>query len=99
MKIRDLTRQTTRKLVPAWPPIWAASVPLVDPLPHPGDGILESVRILESTTTLLRLTMRFDAREHAGIRRWDAPPPLEAVESLLSVNLGSEIRAIGALDI
>jgi hypothetical protein len=64
-----------------------------------GDGILESVRILESTTTLLRLTMRFDAREHAGILRWDAPPPLEVVESLLSANLGREIRAIGDLDI
>jgi hypothetical protein len=85
--------------VPAWPPIWAASVPFVDPLPLPGDGILESVRILESTTTLLRLTMRFDAREHAGILRWDAPPPREVVESLLSANLGREIRAIGDLDI
>jgi hypothetical protein len=99
MKIRDLTRQTTRKLVPAWPLIWAGSVPFADPVPDPGDGILESVRILESTTTLLRLTMRLDAREHAGILRWDAPPSLETVESLLSAHLGREIRAIGELDV
>jgi len=65
----------------------------------PGDGVLASVMSVENPATLLRLTMRFDAREHTGILRWDTPPTLLAVESLLRANLGREIRSIGALDV
>ena len=65
----------------------------------PGDGVLESVMRHEDDQTLLRLTMRFDAREHTGILAWDAPPTLVALESLLTANLGREIKLIGELDV
>jgi hypothetical protein len=64
----------------------------------PDDGVLESFTYLENDT-LLKLTMRFDAREHTGTLTWDAPPPLDAIERLLKANLGRGIRAIGDLDI
>ena len=53
----------------------------------------------EDDETVLRLTMRFDAREHTGILTWDGPPPLESLESLLKAHLGREILAIGDLDV
>jgi hypothetical protein len=87
-------------MVSAWPPLWAASFqPGRDTMAMPGDGVLETVMRHEDDGTLLRLTMRFDAREHTGILTWDAPPLPPAVESLLKANLGREIRAIGDLDI
>ena len=98
MKMRDLSRRAGSMTVPAWPPRWAGSFSPVDTMPMPGEGVLESVTRV-ANTTLLSLTMRFDAREHTGILRWDAPPPLAAVESLLKANRGREIRAIGDLDV
>jgi hypothetical protein len=62
----------------------------------PGDGVLECV-MPGAMETLLSLTMRFDGREHTGIL--SPPPPLGAVEKLLKANLGSQIRAIGDLDV
>ena len=65
----------------------------------PGDGVLESVMRHEDDQTLLRLTMRFDAREHTGILAWDGPPTLAALENLLTANLGREIKLIGESDV
>jgi hypothetical protein len=65
----------------------------------PGDGVLESVIRHQQDDTLIRLTMRFDAREQTGLLLWDGPPLLATVERLLEANLGREIRAIGELDV
>jgi hypothetical protein len=65
----------------------------------PGDGVLEAVMRHEDDDALLRLTMRFDAREHSGILTWVPPPALATVEGLLRANLGREIRSIGELDV
>jgi hypothetical protein len=108
VKIRDLTRQAGSDTISAWPPRWAGSFEPADTwdtMPRPGEGVLESVMVLvllmllEDATTLLRLTMTFEAREYMGILRWDPPPALAAVESLLKANLGRKIQAIGELDI
>lgn len=98
MKIRELTRLSGSTLVPAWPPRWVASFPPVDTMPAPDEGVLEFVMV-SSRRTILILTMRFDARQYTGVLSWDAPPSLAAVENLLGANLGTEIRAIGDLDI
>ena len=101
MKIRDLIRLAGSTRVPAWPPRWATpfhSGDTWDSGPKPGEGVLESIMRLEGDDTLLRLTMRFEAREHTGILRWDGPPPVDAVESLLRANVGREISSIGELD-
>src|SRR5512132_1964937 len=100
MKIRDLTRHAASATVSVWPPRWGASFREgKDTLAMPGDGVLESVMRHEDDQTLLRLTMRFDAREHTGILAWDAPPTLAALENLLTANLGREIKLIGELDV
>jgi len=99
MKIHEVTRRAGGRTAPAWPPRWIGHFEAGDTLPMPDDGVLASVMSDENTATLLRLTMRFDAREHTGILRWDTPPTLLAVESLLRANLGREIRSIGALDV
>jgi len=88
MKIRDLARHAGSTAVNAWPPRWGASF----------QPRRDSVMRHEDDQTLLRLTMRFDAREHTGILTWDGPPLLATVERLLEVNLGREIRAIGEVD-
>jgi hypothetical protein len=98
MKIRDLTWRKGNRMVPAWPPRWVGSSHSGGTSPMPDDGVLESFMYLENDT-LLKLIMRFDAREHTGTLTWDAPPPLDAIESLLKANLGREIRTIGDLDI
>jgi len=49
--------------------------------------------------TELRLTIEFDTIEYAGTLKWDRPPALHAVESLLKANLGREIGEIGDLDV
>ena len=98
MKICHLIRRAGIRTVPAWPPRWVGSFQAGDTIPMPNDGVLESVVRLENDT-LLRLTMKFDARQHTGILTWDAPPSLAAVESVLKANLGREIRAIGDVDI
>ncbi len=102
MKIGDLARLAGDTKVLAWPLRWGTPFregDTWDSGPKPGEGVLESVLFHEDDHTLLRLTMRFEAREHTGILAWDAPPPLVAVESLLEVNLGREICVIGELDI
>lgn len=65
-------------------------------MPMPGDGVLEFV-MPGAMETALSLTMRFDGREHTGILSWH--PPLVADEKLLKANLGSQIRAIGDLNV
>jgi hypothetical protein len=42
--------------------------------------------------------MRFDAREHTGILRWEGPPPVAALEDLLNAHVGREISWIGDQD-
>jgi hypothetical protein len=64
----------------------------------PTSGVLESLERIEEST-LLKLTMRFEAREYVGMLTWDPPPSIEAVEQLLQANLGREIGAIGDLDV
>lgn len=98
MKMRDLTRRAGSIPVRARPPRWLGSFHPVDTMPMPGEGVLASVTRV-AKTSLLRLTMTFDGREHSGTLRWDPPPLLDAVESVLKANLGREIRAIGDLDI
>ena len=98
MKIHELTRRAGGITVRAWPPQWTRSS-RQDPMPPPDAGVLEAVRAPENVTTLLWLTMRHDMRNYMGILKWDAPPPLDAVESVLSANLLREIRVIGDLDI
>jgi hypothetical protein len=101
MKICHLARLAGDTKVLAWPPRWAAPFRDGDTWnsgPKPGEGVLASVMRHEADKTVLRLTMRFDAREHTGILTWDEPPPVGVVESLLRANVGREIRAIGGLD-
>jgi hypothetical protein len=95
MKIRDLSRRAGSATIFAWPPRWEGALQPATP----DEGVLESVMRLDNATTLLRLSMRCDARKHTCLLAWDAPPPLAAVESLLDANLGREIRVIGELDI
>jgi hypothetical protein len=99
MKIHELTRRAGGRTASAWPPRWIGHFQAGDTLPMPGDGVLASVMSVENPATLLRLTMRFDAREHTGILRWDTPPTLFAVESLLRANLGRAIQAIGEIEV
>jgi hypothetical protein len=97
LKIRDLTRAEGGGLVPAWPPRWVGSFHPETVL-TPADGVLESV-MRASHNTILRLTMRFDGREHTGILIWDAPPTAAAVERVLKTNLGAGMGILGNLDI
>ena len=95
MKMRDLTRRAGARIIPAWPPRWIGSF-------HPGaalagDAVLASVTPANNTD--LRLTIKFDTIEYAGILKWDRPPGLDAVERLLKANLGREIGEIGELDV
>ena len=95
MKIRDLTRRAGARIITAWPPRWTGSF-------HPraalaGDAVLASVTPANNTD--LRLTIKFDTIEYAGILKWDRPPALDAVERLLKANLGREIGEIGELDV
>ena len=86
----------------AWPPRWATSFREGDAWnsgPKAAEGVLESVGRHEDDETLLRLTMRFDAREHIGLLVWDEPPPVAAVERLLKENVGRALREIGELDL
>ena len=102
MKIRDLTRGAGTAPVSAWPPRWAAPFregDTWDSGPKAGEGVLESVMRHEDDETLLRLTMRFDAREHTGILTWDGPPLAATLESVLRAKIGREIREMGELDI
>src|SRR6478736_9560701 len=98
MKIRDLTRQAGTAAVSAWPPRWTIPFGERDTWtsgPKPGEGVLEAVMRHEDDETLLRLTMRFDAREHTGILTWEGPPRVADLESLLRAKIGREIREIG----
>ncbi len=97
MKMRDLTRRAGTRTVPAWPPRWVGSFHSGAALPMPGDGVLASVTPMKNTE--LRLTIEFDTIEYAGTLKWDRPPALHAVESLLKANLGREIGEIGDLDV
>jgi hypothetical protein len=102
MKIRDLTRQAGSAAVSAWPPRWGTPFREGDTWnsgPKPGEGVLESVMRHEGDETLLRLTMRFDAREHTGILTWEGPPQAVALERLLRAKIGRGIREIGELDV
>jgi hypothetical protein len=93
--MRDLTRRAGTRIIPAWPPRWTGSF-------HPGAALTGNT-VLASVTpannTDLRLTIMFDTIEYAGILKWDRPPALDAVESLLKENIGREIGAIGDLDV
>ena len=87
--------------VAAWPPRWTTPFRIGhtwDSLPKRGEGILESITRREGDDTCLMLTMRFHAREHAGILRWEGPPPVAALEDLLKAHVGQEISWIGDLD-
>jgi hypothetical protein len=55
--------------------------------------------MLADATSLLRLTMKFEARTYMGILSWDPPPRLAAVENVLRANLGRQIQVIGDLDV
>jgi hypothetical protein len=102
MKIRDLTRQAGTAAVSAWPPRWTIPFGEGDTWtsgPKPGEGVLEAVMRHEDDETLLRLTMRFDAREYTGILTWDGLPLVTALENLLRGSIGREIRAIGGLNL
>ena len=95
MKMRDLSRRAGARIVSAWPPRWIGSF-------HPraalaGDAVLAAVTPTNNTD--LRLTIKFDAIEYAGILKWDRPPARDAVERLLKANLGRDIGEIGDLDI
>ncbi len=102
MKIRDLTRQAGTAAVSAWPPRWTIPLREGDTWtsgPKPGEGVLEAVMRHEDDETLLRLTMRFDAREYTGILTWDGLPLVTALENLLRGSIGREIRVIGGLNL
>jgi hypothetical protein len=102
MKIGDLIRRAGSEAVSAWPPRWGTPFRDGDTWnsgPKPGEGVLEAVMRHEDNETLLRLTMRFDAREYTGILTWDGLPPAAVLESLLRANIGREIRGIGGLDV
>jgi hypothetical protein len=97
MKIRDINRRASlNHPVLAWPPAWGSSYGPGDKMAGSYDGVLESVERIENR---LRLRIKYDGREYTGILKWEPPPALEAVESVLKANLGREIRAIGAVDI
>jgi hypothetical protein len=98
MKMRQLAWRSGPVTVPAWPLHWGASTGLEQLTPLPGNGVLESFERIEDST-LLKLTMRFEAHEYIGMLTWDPPPSIEAVELLLQANLGREIRTIGDLDV
>jgi hypothetical protein len=102
MKICDLARLSGDTKVLAWPPRWATLFLEGDTWksgPKPGEGVLESVMRHEDDDTLLRLTMRFEAREYTALLLWDGPPSLGAVESLLRAHVGRGIRSIGELEL
>jgi hypothetical protein len=98
MKMRQLTWRSGPVTVPAWPLHWGPSTGLEHLATMPTNGVLESVERIEDST-LLKLTMRFEAREYVGMLTWDPPPSIEAVEQLLQAHLGREIGAIGDLDV
>jgi hypothetical protein len=101
MKMRNLTRRSGINTISAWPSRWAPSLnpgDAWDTTPKAGEGILESIRLLEAST-LLQLTMKFEARIYSGLLSWDPPPSLTTVEHLLSANLGRSLQAIGDLDV
>jgi hypothetical protein len=88
-------------MVAAWPPRWTTPFrtgDTWDSLPKRGEGILESITRREGDDTCLLLTMRFEARPHTGILRWEGPPPVAALEDLLNTHVGREIRWIGDQD-
>jgi hypothetical protein len=65
-------------MVPAWPPRWAPSLDsgdAWDTTPKAGEGVLESIMLLEAST-LLRLTMKFEAQLYTGLLSLDPPPLL-----------------------
>jgi hypothetical protein len=98
MKMRQLAWRSGPVTVPAWPLRWGASTGLEHLTPLPRNGVLESVERIEDST-LLKLTMRFEAREYVGMLTWDPPPSIEAVEQLLQANLGRSLEEIGDLDV
>jgi hypothetical protein len=89
MKIRDLK-------VPAWPPAWGSSFGRGDKLAGSYDGVLESVERIENR---LRLRIKYDGADYAGILEWEPPPALEAVEKILRQHVGQQITAISELEV
>jgi hypothetical protein len=47
----------------------------------------------------LRLTMKYEGREHNARFEWTPPPTLQAVEAILKANIGKAMREIGDLDV
>jgi len=96
MKIRELKRKVNGTDVPVWPPSWVGSYGPGQKMAVGEVGTLKSVKRIGNR---LSLTNEYDGREHVGSLEWDQPPTIAAVETLLTANLGQEIKAIGALDI
>jgi hypothetical protein len=65
--------------------VWASVLGSGDVMPTGNEGVLESVT---RKGEQLRLTMRFDDREHVTFIEWDRPPSLDEVERVLKLHLG-----------
>jgi hypothetical protein len=62
----------------------------------PGEAILEDVT---HSTNVPFLSLTFEGLGHKGVLRWDEPPALEAIATLIRANVGRTIDEIGDLDI
>jgi hypothetical protein len=96
MQIRKLSRKAGKAVVSVWPPLWASAYKGADKMAVGEVGVLKGVKHLGKR---LSLTIEYDGREHIGSLEWDAPPSLEAVESVLKASIGKSIRDIGAVDV
>lgn len=94
MKLRELSLRG----VSAWPPQWASSYGPGDRFAIGEEGVLTGIRVNEKDGHLV-LTIKWEAREHVGVLRWDGPPGLKTVENFLKAKVGNSIREIGNLDL